>query len=225
MGGVNHQPCNKYLPDSTRLSRALSLARISLESANVVIEDVLLNELEQSGQGNPQEIIYHLDHCERHLDEMNDHLRSISDRYATERGWEPPSVNQINWGSVGYSLTRSQAVNPAKWDQMTKLRLTGSFRDVLRHYFEQVECLKEYSSGARASIQSLSRTIESGSFNRAVEENQAGSFKIDFARLYHGFAEFQEEFLASALLSTESWYQWIKAGSLVDEPTSAAQVA
>jgi len=45
MGAKNHQPCNEYLPDSIKLSRSLSLARVEMEMANIHLEDLLLTEL------------------------------------------------------------------------------------------------------------------------------------------------------------------------------------
>lgn len=49
MGGKNHQPCRSYLLNSTQMSRAMSLAFISVKLANVALKDLIKDFISLTG--------------------------------------------------------------------------------------------------------------------------------------------------------------------------------
>ncbi len=221
MGGVNHQPCNRYLPDSTRLSRALSLGRISFESANVALEDHILGELEEGSSGSMTDVLRHLQSSGKNLEEMKIHLSSIRSVLHAEGGWEPPTVDTIDWNQVGIILVGLNAVDAIAWGRMTEVRTRGGFDAIIENYLKQIDNLVELNSDVHREMQLLESVALRGQLSEAVEENRAGNFKIAFANLYHSWASFQQDFLASVLLSTESWYRWTNVGSMIEMPPQA----
>ncbi len=50
MGGKNHQPCRSWLPESTKMSRALSELTAQIEFANLALEDAIITEDEGEGK-------------------------------------------------------------------------------------------------------------------------------------------------------------------------------
>ncbi len=64
-------------------------------------------------------------------------------------------------------------------------------------------------------ISALNDAAQKGEVNLVLEENRPGNIKESFACLYTAWAKFQQDFLASSLLSTELWYAFNGYGSLV----------
>ncbi len=217
MGGQNHQPCNRYLVESTELSKSLSLARVRIEMANVAIEDVLLSEL----RGDPfdaqltADVTGSLRGSAENLRQMEVWLDQISIKLSEAGGWEPPTVTQIDWEQIGFELEAAGAVNQKSWNAMAAARLSTGFIGVIAAYKTKIATLVSLTDKLLVEFDGLVPVISVRGFAVAVEENRCGDFKLAFARLYNQWSEFQQMFLASALLSTESWYSWTNCGSLV----------
>lgn len=227
MGGQNHQPCNRYLIESTELSKSLSLGRIGFESANVAVENLLLAEL----HGNPfeetqlDEVGRSLHSSIEALNQMQRWLDAIGAKLNDVEGWEPPTVGDCDWASMGDALATIEAVDAKAWSGMADIRVAEGFPGVIRHFSQRIALLCRTSGDLIEQFEALDGDIRCGSFEKAVEGNAAGDFKILFARLYNGWAQFQQDFLASALLSTESWYRWTNCGSLVELSHGLRRVA
>lgn len=217
MGGINHQPCREYLPDSTKLSRAMSLGRESFETANVCLEDLILAEI-NGERGDLEEVLSCLTLSCTHLMDMHIHLSAIETRYNANGGWEPPTTRSVSWQEVGTALQEMGAVEQESWDRMSAIRSRASFAGIIAHYREGINELRAITSVLRDSIEKLRPQALVGTLEAALEENRAGQLKISFAQLYTRWNSFQQDFLASSLLSTESWYAWTKKGSLVSIP-------
>lgn len=217
MGGQNHQPCNRYLVESTELSKSLSLARVRIEMANVAVEDVLLSEL----RGDPfdaqltADVTVSLRGSAENLRQMEFWLDKISVKLSEADGWEPPTVTQLDWERIGHELEAAGAVDKKAWDAMTTARLSTGFMGVIAVYKSKIATLVSLTEKLLVELDDLVPVISARGFAVAVEENSCGDFKLAFARLYNQWSEFQQMFLASALLSTESWYSWTNRGSLV----------
>ena len=69
------------------------------------------------------------------------------------------------------------------------------------------------------------RANDDGKLNELLETNRPGNIKVEFARLYAAWGKFQQVFLASAMCSTELWYRYTGAGSLLDEKIGQAKAA
>ena len=217
MGGQNHQPCNRYLVESTELSKSLSLARVRIEMANVAVEDVLLSEL-HGDPIDPQrtaDVTASLRGSTVDLLQMDFWLDQISMKLSEAGGWEPPTVTQIDWRQIGCELEAAGAVSRHSWDAMTTARVSTGFLGVIAAYKAKIASLISLTEKLSIEFEALDPVISARGFAVAVEENCCGDFKLAFARLYNQWSEFQQMFLASALLSTESWYSWTNCGSLL----------
>ena len=126
MGGINHQPCNQYLRWSTKLSRAISLARAELDLANVALEDVIVAELEVRRESR---------------DDLGDHLKSslaslrgagqmINDlrREMKENGYKDlPTLHTLDLDEIGEQLSQNGLVERQAWDEVARSMKTGTF--------------------------------------------------------------------------------------------------
>ena len=65
MGGINHQPCNKYIPESTMLSKVISDILAEFGTANSLLEDALLTEI--NGGGESEQEKYYMEQATEHL--------------------------------------------------------------------------------------------------------------------------------------------------------------
>jgi hypothetical protein len=63
-------------------------------------------------------------------------------------------------------------------------------------------------------VSALEGIARKGEVTRTLEENRPGNIKEAFANLYCAWAKFNQDFLASSLLSTELWYAFNGYGSL-----------
>lgn len=53
-----------------------------------------------------------------------------------------------------------------------------------------------------------------------ADYNQPKNFKVEFAKVYHMWNEFQQLLLSSALVSTEVWYLYNNCNSLITQPVT-----
>jgi len=213
MGGANHQPCNRYLPISTQLSRYLSLARAELDLANVELEDVLLLELTGKA-GNVQKIV---DRLEASNDALTTSLRMAADlrhRMDDEQFNDLPTLRKVDLTAVGSDLCRINAVDSHSWNKIVPMMLKGGFYLVLGHFEESITEIQNKTTQLTTIIMSLKDLTENGELNVVLEENRLGNFKLEFAQLYSAWANFNQEFLASSICSTELWYSFNGFGSL-----------
>lgn len=227
MGGQNHQPCNRYLVESTELSRQLSIGRVELEEANICIESILLDELREDSLDEAQMpmVLAHLGRSENALSNMSDLLDRIEQKLSENGGWEPPAVHEVDWDAVGRELEVEGAIDELAWKTMTQERMSLGFPGVIRRFRYEITNLRKLTGKLTSAIEGLEDAVRNRLFESAIEENSAGDFKMNFARLYSSWAKFQQLFLASALLSTESWYAWTKCGSMTQGGSANRRVA
>lgn len=215
MGGKNHQPCDRYLGNSTRLSRALSVAQAELELGNVALEDLILAELD-GDRGTIVAILSRLNLSRNALvgaREVCADLRQQMD----EAGFEDlPTLQRLNLEAIGANLATQGCVAQNAWNRIAhKMRAQG-FSGVLAYFDARIDALAQKTATLIHQIEGLSTAVERGEVHLVVEENRPGNFKNAFAELYTAWASFSEEFLASSLLSTELWYAHNGRGSLCD---------
>lgn len=210
MGGINHQPCNQYLRWSTKLSRAISLARAELDLANVALEDVIVAELEDRRESRDDL----MEHLKSSLASLRGAGQMINDlrREMKENGYKDlPTLRTLDLSEVGEQLVQNGLVERPAWDEMAETMKTGTFFANLDLFEAKVEDLYRKTTNL---VMSFGRT-QNRSLSEVAEENQSSNFKIAFARLYTDWSKFHARFLASSLLSTEVWYAYMGYGSLV----------
>ncbi len=213
MGGTNHQPCRHYLPNSTMLSRCISLARAELDLANIELEDVLLSEL-NGGVGDVRKIVNHLNQSEIALDNSLNTLEKLRMQMDDESFQDLPPLKKLDLAAIGGELSIAGVVDIASWDSIVKIMKKGGFYSVLRYFDMRIKVLIEKTRSLSSIIMGLEEIASVGELNFVLEENKAGNFKIEFAQLYTDWTKFSQEFLASSICSTELWYSFNGLGTL-----------
>ncbi len=216
MGGINHQPCNHYQKESVRLSRNMSLARRTFEDANIALEEAILAELDKQ-TGTLEPVVLNLQLSDQHLAGMDSVLRDLR-AHMNARGYtDLSSIRKYDFASIGEVLVENDFVSAGAWTTIhAHMSTANGFYSVIDHFTQRIETLREMTRALCSQIQLCQACVESGAeINQIVEQNGSGNFKIEFAATYHAWNEFQAEFLASAIYSTEAWYRQAGHASLI----------
>ena len=219
---MNHQPCNRYLDLSTKLSRLVSLTTIHIETANVHLEDILLVELSGS-QSGIEPIISSLSQVEQDIQEaMN--ISAAMRQHMDDLGYEDlSSLHSLDAERVGENLASAGLVEKDAWDKMSNLMKNGTFYANIRNFDASFARTVELVNEVKEVFLKLRH--RAGDIHCIAEKNQDGNFKVSFARLLTHWTRFHAEFLASSLVSTEVYYASFGAGSLCQVEVEQKQVA
>lgn len=222
MGGRNHQPCGRYLRNSTRASRLMSLAFAELEMANVSLEDIILLELDGE-VGSVDELTKRLGSSLQYLREMATSLSTLRGQMRTEKYGDLPPLRRMDLDLLGDRM-RIQGTHRSEgaWKCVADIMKSDGFTAILDRHERSVQKLMQLTTDLGSKVIAVSRDADMGELSVVLEENRLGNFKPEFAALYSAWANFQEEFLASSLISTEVWYNFNRNGSLVTEADSVA---
>jgi hypothetical protein len=224
VGGKNHQPCNKYLEASTRLSRDLSLGNAQLELANVALEDVILAEL-AGGTGSVDPILLQLSLSTSSLNKALADCTTLREKLEENDFVDLPTLSQANLESVGARFGENGLISPVHWMEAVGLIESGGFRKVLEAITSSIIDLESKTRALLEKIQGLAPEAQKGRVGAVLEENQDGNTKVQFARLYTAWQDFNHFFLASSLISTELWYIYTGHGSLFPQEQKQSRVA
>ncbi len=224
MGGINHQPCRAYLPESTRLSRFVSLARLQFEQANVALEDVIILELEhQSGSVNP--IKHHLQLSQDHIISVLGALKALKEKMDTLAYQDLSPLSVMDSEQVGSALTRAGFVEQSSWHKMISLMKKGTFYANVKEFESQMANLLKLTQHLLSAVCHLADFADDGTLHEILEGNREGNIKASFARLYTAWNQFHGDFLASSLVSTEVWYAENGFGSLLTKSADVVALA
>lgn len=212
MGGQNHQPCSAYLVNSTRLSRSVSQARIHLELANVELENLLLQEIsvQKTDRGSLEELFDQLTLSQQEAVEAIAFVCALRQQMQNLLYEDLPPLQQMSLSELGNQLSERGLVSKDSWKKMSQLMLECSFYAVLDYFQEELNILNTLT---QSLMDAIPQDCE-GHIAPIVEQNQEGNFKVQFATLYQRWHNFQQDFLASSMLSTEIWYAHNQYGSL-----------
>lgn len=228
MGGQNHQPCNRpqtnYLRFSTKMSRDLSMARTHMETANVHLEDVLLGELGYGGGGSLSEVLEHLAKSGMSLAVMQDTIRLLRKDMAENAFDDLPTLYSANLEGIGIEFSSAGLVEDEAWNSVVDIMREHGFYGMLDFFEQEASSLQLKTVELNSAIRSANFAARAGQLNLVLEQNQPANFKVQFAQLYSAWHRFQQIFLASSMLSTELWYRYCDAGSLLEQ-ASGEQVA
>lgn len=215
MGGKNHQPCSNYLPESTKLSRALSIAYAMLELGNGALEDAIIAELE-GHKGRIEPITTFLERSEKALCEAASCASLLEQRMDELNFTDLPTLCKLDLDAIGIDFARRGLADLNAWQCISaKLRGNG-FRTVLSGFGTTIAALTKCTATLKDQIAALAPTASRGEIGRVLEENREGNIKVAFAKLYTAWSQFNAIFLASSLLSTELWYAFNGFGSLTN---------
>lgn len=222
MGGINHQPCGRYVAISTKLSRSLTLASAEFSMANVALEDLILTEL-VGGTGDIQPILNRLDGSHRSILDMRERLAELRGKMDELEFVDLPTLRQIDLEELGRAMERNDLHHSSQdWRQVSTIMQTRGFRGMVECFEQRIDDLLGKTKKLRGKIVDSSPLVADGNLHVTLEENRAGNFKAEFAALFTAWGTFQQLFLASSLISTEVWYRFNRNGSLVDAPAAAA---
>lgn len=215
MGGINHQPCSHYLRWSTKLSRAVSLARAELDLANVALEDVLLKELDlHRKKSDEDEVVEHLRASSVSLLDAGRTIEDLRQEMKTAKYRDLPPIKELDLEEIGCRLEQAGVVDRLAWDKMGQTMRDQGFEENLDSFGRWLDLIAKQTN---VLIMALKR-LGNRSIMDVTEGNDANNFKIAFARLYTSWGKFHAEFLASSLVSTEVWYTYMGYGSLIEKP-------
>lgn len=215
MGAKNHQPCNEYLPDSIKLSRALSHARVEMETANIHLEDLLLAEL-AGGHRELDNILISLNNT---VSAFRSSLNSTTDlrtRMMNANYQDLPTLNRLDLDALGRALAEEKVVHQHSWNRAVNVMKSKGFYSILNEFDDTINQL---IAGLLALIERISKVTDvsiNGEIGVMLEQNKKGNFKKQFAKLFSELSSFEQYFLASSILSTELWYAFNGFGSLTE---------
>jgi hypothetical protein len=215
MGGQNHQPCGSFLPKSTKLSLAKSLAMISLETANAELEHVIIAELEDGALHPFNGIVMHLRDSVKHLETMRAYAGELRGQMDIDGYMDLPSLTTMNLERFGDTLLNEGVhVDTPAWKRAVECYQKGGFYEMLNEIDSYINRISQITSLLIEQMVSVRDVAETGELNRVLEENRKGNFRATFASLYSTWAVFDQLFLASSLITSEAWYQFNGHGSL-----------
>ncbi len=225
MGGKNHQPCRIYLVNSTKLSRAMSLAFISIELANVSLENTILEELNE-GRGDISPILVHLKQSKHNLQEMKVVLTDLCQQMTEESFQDLPTLKSVNPNTLGI-LAKQEGIHRSEqdWKDVATIMQEQGFWGITSAFKIKIDELCDLTEALHTKVATCSIPAKEGVLHLVLEENGKMNFKHEFACLYTAWAEFQQFFLASSLISTELWYQFNGLGSIINQPNKIQIVA
>ncbi len=217
MGGKNHQPCREYLEESIKLSRALSNAYLELEKSNVIFEDLLLSELSGNYTNNTiEKIIVTSNQSYQYLSDALEECNNLRIKMIKNDFIDLSTLYEINLNKRGICLADDGMVEYEAWKTIASKMQVGGFKSVLSHIEQGIYSLKNKTKNLQKGFIILQEAANFSSLTEILEENLQGNIKPQFAKLYTSWAKFNQEFLASSLMSTELWYAEKGYGSLTD---------
>jgi hypothetical protein len=225
MGGMNHQPCRKYLRNSTKISRSLSFARAKFELANVALEDIILNEL---GLRNPQSVetmLNYLDESRGEIVSAKAGMLELKKQMDNESYVDLPPYRTIDLQALGHAMADEELVDIEAWNDVVKLGKSEGFYGVLAEFVVRADNLRALTDSLIGKTDGLAKLASACSVEEALESNTAESIKREFAMLYSEWNFVCSRFLASSLLSTEVWYRFNGLGSLLNNGMAAIRAA
>jgi len=225
MGGKNHQPCGSYLSNSTKMSRSMSLAFVSLELANVSLEDVILAELEGK-LGDISPIIVHLEQSGDYLLQMRASLDDLCQQMEDMPFQDLPTLQSTNLSKFGELVTEEGLhQSNSDWKVVADCMRERGFWGMTDVFKDSIAKLHDLTAQLRTKVECCRNLAKNGTVHIALEENNNMNFKAEFARVYTTWATFQQQFLASSLISTELWYRFNQFGSILQQPEEIHAVA
>lgn len=226
MGGINHQPCRAYLPNSTALSRALSLANAHFLLSNVMLEDIILSELDAGDVGEPEAIIHNLDVSRSELSKMTSIIQNLRRQMKDNDFKDLATADGTDLTKLGLQFhLYGLHVPNSDWAIAATTMMHVGFAGMLDVFDQRINELDKLTEMLATKVAGWIEQTEIGQRHVALEENDSTNFKVEFAQLFTAWASFQQLFLASSLISTELWYRDQNLGSLISSPALAKMAA
>jgi hypothetical protein len=216
MGGMNHQPCNRFLGRSTQMSRALSVLGISLEKTNIELEDALLSEM----KGHKPSLAKMLEACDVMKKKSSAFLVSVETlrKQMDELYYE--DLQSVKSEALDISLANLIEAGLAEKSEVDKILTTmrnGSFYSVLYIFTQYTKSIDVCICDLEKQTKLCSDLSKKTGLEKQLEGNLEGNLRVPFAKLYTSWHKLHRLFLASSMVSTDAYYLSIGVDTLVSE--------
>jgi hypothetical protein len=222
---MNHQPCRTYLQNSTRMSLAVSLAGIALESSNVALERILLDEMD-GGRISFDFFATALMETEVKFGDILHRISVLRIQMRDEGYIDLPTIHDSRLDVFIDNAVAARLLQGPHALNVLQLYRSKTFDGVLSDFEQQVNHL---ALNLRTLSQQLrfcqGKVGRNHTLEAELEHNGVGNLRPAFALLYTAWTNFHQFFLASSLVSTEAWYMHENAGSLLDDQTAISAAA
>ena len=207
MGGINHQPCNKYIPESTMLSKVISDILAEFGTANSLLEDALLTEINDGG-GSEQERYYmeqateHLITTKNKLDraiDCIDHLLLKMEKLDFQDSEELDTITELE------STLLSQQIIPERcsaWEEAVATIRQEGFRGIFYRFRSSLEKITEDLKALIEIFGECQNYAKEGNLLMAIESNEL-PLRQNFVKVYLAYLDFSAIFACSSIVSTE----------------------
>lgn len=215
MGGMNHQPCSKPAPESTRLSRHLSSATVNIMLANIRLEDLIIDELElkitQPGQISMMIIMLQTGYAD--IAKAIAFSKALSEQVVGSNFID--CSDRATLQQIVDRLCSQGMIDQSSAKLVLEDRCRGGFIACLESINNNLKELLLLTSKLIKDLEPLKLVADSGDqvFSH-LEFNTPQSIKPSFARLFNRLNTLNGYFLASAIISTEYFYKVANFGSL-----------
>ncbi|MFN3692741.1 MAG: hypothetical protein ACK4SL_01410 [Candidatus Paceibacteria bacterium] len=144
-------------------------------------------------------------------------IDTLSIQMDTEKYVDLPPMKTMDLLAFGREM-RAAGLHRSEsaWNNIAAIMQKSGFVATLHHHTATLAKLVCLTKDLKTCIQNSTPAAVVGKLNVELEENRALNFKAEFARVYTAWADFQQEFLASSMISTEVWYRHNNSGSLLD---------
>lgn len=207
MGGVNHQPCRYYLPQSTQLSQRLSDLVAACHVGNSQIEEIIIGELTNDRGRTARGMtaaIGQFTTCETTLDVLLTDLDALFTRMDELEFQDSPSAKQIDLDLLERSFVEQGMIPPnsAAWRAVVSAYRKGGFRVVFAMFRERFSAVQPAVNEVKSVLTRGAPFAAEAKFNVEVERNGL-PLRQSYNCLLTAVGVALEEFRCSSLLSTE----------------------
>ena len=206
MGGKNHQPCRKYIPESTMLSKVTSDILREFETANSLLEDALLTEI--NGGGSEQEKYYmeqateHLittkNRVERAIDCI-DYLLLKMERLDFQDSEELDNITELENNLLSKQIIPERC---SAWKEAVATIRQDGFRGIFYRFRSSLEKITEDLKALIEIFGKCQNYAKEGNLLMAIESNEL-SVRQNFVKVYLAYLDFSAIFACSSIVSTE----------------------
>lgn len=204
MGGVNHQPCNKFIERSTETSRSLSVALANLWLSNVSFEDAILASIRKDAP-NMQHAINVMDAAIGAITKFDaDLVALIADLEV--KTFQPLPTTDMVLDQIAAAFASQEALRFTETAVATvndHIASQGNFTALFNHYRARAAAIKTNMELVHADFVTLQRDHITDLAN-ACEENRT-TVRITFCRTVVLLNELLAEFCYSSLASATMW--------------------
>jgi len=196
------------------ISRNLSMAYAELELGNVALEDIILTELD-GRKGTIDDFVCHLENSIEALSGARKSCDCLLQMMNDNDFVDLPVLQTVDLAELGEKFMQRKMVSPESWFIVSAMIRRGGFRSAFSFLVMCIGILAEKTGTLLSQVRNLNSAARAGRIAEILEENLPGNIKPAFAELYVAWAKFNNDFLASSILSTEAWYVNTDVGSLV----------